>query len=83
MVEPLISDQLNDDKRMFYVDNVALKVPDLCPRIKKTSRYLLFEWRRSRIRVGAGERETIDLRQICYTRLPVDPQPPAPPHKDR
>ena len=35
MVEPLIRDQLNDDKRMFYVENVALKVPDLCPRIKK------------------------------------------------
>ena len=32
MVEPLIRDQLNDDKRMFYVDNVALKVPDLSCR---------------------------------------------------
>ena len=81
-VTPLISDQWNnDDKRMFYVTNEELKVPDLCfGQTKYLFIYYSINGGTQELKWGA-ERDTIDFRHLCCTLRPVPPTPPAPPRR--
>ena len=75
-VDGLISGQWDNDKRMFYVTNEELKVPDLCPEEKK-SLMIFYSIDGRRTYKEGWYWQTIDFRQICCTLNPVVP-PPSP-----
>ena len=80
-VDGLISRQWDNDKRMFYVTNEELKVPDLCfGQTKYLFIYYSINGGTQELKWGA-ERDTIDFRHLCCTLRPVPPTPPAPPRR--